>query len=264
MHVLQRVPVRLAVLLVAAGLAVPAGAQRPGRASIVGTVRSEQQAPIAEAEITVLGPGQAARSSASGAYRVDSVPAGRYMVQVRRLGFKPLYYAVTLKPGERRDIDVELAVLPTQLSAVQVRERSGYSGRDALRLRDFEWRRRTATARARFLTRDDLTRYRAAGTLLSALRSEWPISMCLQLVDVTTYSLWADTDNPLARGACRVAVSVDGGVPMDAAAIDYPLSQVEAVEMYRNGIGAPIEFQTGAARGAGVIVVIWTGVDTDR
>lgn len=251
-------------MLLAAGLAVPAGAQRAGRASIVGTVRSEQQAPIADAEITVVGSEHAARSAASGAYRVDSVPAGRYMVQVRRLGFKPLYYAVTLKPGERRDVDVELEALPTQLAAVTVRERSGYGGREAWRLRDFGWRRRTTTARARFLTRDDLARYRGAGTLLSAVRGEWPLSMCPQPVDAMTFDAWELADNPLAPGVCRVAVSIDGGVPIAAgAALAYPLSQVEAVEIYRNGIGTPIEFQTGAAHRAGVILVVWTGIDTD-
>ena len=46
-------------------------------------------------------------------------------------------------------------------------------------------------------------------------------------------------------------------------AVDYPLRLVEAIEIYRGGIGIPIEFEGAAARNADVIVVIWTGVDSE-
>ena len=113
---------RLATLLVVAStaaLAAPAAhAQSRNPATITGTVRSEGQKVLDEVEITVAGESRAARTSPNGIYTLDSVPIGPHIVQVRRLGYRPLYFAVTLKPGERREVDIELTALPQRLSAV--------------------------------------------------------------------------------------------------------------------------------------------------
>jgi hypothetical protein len=260
--------VRLATLLTvasAAVLAAPAAhAQSRNPATITGTIRSEGQKVLDEVEITVAGATRSARTSPNGIYTLDSVPSGPHIVQVRRLGYRPLYFAVTLKPGERREVDVELAALPQRLSAVQVKERSGYGVRDANRLRDFEWRRRATATQARFLTRDDLARrYAGAGLLFNAIRTEWPLVGCSTIQGTTPISAVSTYRGGGGR-RCRVAVSVDGGLPMDGElAFDYPLNLVEAVEIYRGGIGMPIEFQSGPGRNADVVLVVWTGVDTD-
>ena len=259
---------RAGLLVAAAHLvmaATPAGAQGPSPATVTGVVRDEGQKPIDEVEVRIVGGDRAARSSPNGVYQLDSVRAGQHMVQVRRMGYRPLYFTMTLKSGERREIDVELSPLPTRLSAVQVKERSGYGVRDAVKLRDFEQRRRGIATQARFLTRDDIAaRHRGAGTLFNALRTEWPLTGCPLLAEPLG-SRRAPSSLGRGRMGCRLAVSLDGGMAMDAATVvDYPLDLVEAVEIYRAGIGMPIEFQTGLARGADVVVVVWTGVDTDR
>lgn len=248
-----------ATLTALATAALPAAAQPRSPAVLTGKVASDIQAAIEEAEVRVVSSERAARTSPNGVYQVDSIPPGQHMVQVRRLGFTPIYFAVTLKPGERREVDIELKALPTRLSEVRIRERSGYGARDMNRLRDFERRRRGTATSARFLTRDDLaTRHRGAGTLFTALRTEWPLSACAAGMGIRGSAAgWR------GRG-CRVALSIDGGVPMPPeTAIDYPLDLVEAVEIYRNGIGMPAEFQFASSRGADVILVVWTGVDTD-
>src|SRR5205085_2580438 len=118
---------------------------------------------------------RSARSTPSGVYTLDSMPPGQYLVQVRRLGFVPIYFSATLKAGEKREIDVELKQLPQKLAEVKIRERSGWGPRDAGRLAEFDRRRRSTAVSARFLTRDDLvSRHRGEGSLFGALRTEWP------------------------------------------------------------------------------------------
>lgn len=246
--------------------ALPAAAQSTKPATLTGKVTSDIERPLEDAEVRVAGVERSARSSPSGVYTVDSLPAGQYLVQVRRLGFAPVYFSATLKPGEKREIDVELKQLPQKLAAVKVRERSGWGPRDEGRLAEFQRRQRSTAVSARFLTRDDLiSRHRGEGTLFTALRTEWPFTGCNAIIGSRPLSgieaLRAGTG--VAR-TCRLAVSVDGAPPMTAElAVDYPLRLVEAIEIYRGGIGIPIEFEGTTARNADVIVVIWTGVDSD-
>ena len=246
--------------------ALPAAAQSTKPATITGKVTSDIERPLEDAEIRVAGIERSVRSSPSGVYTVDSLPAGQHLVQVRRLGFAPIYFSATLKPGERREVDVELRQLPQKLAAVKVRDRSGWGPRDEGRLAEFQRRQRSTAVSARFLTRDDLSgRHRGEGTLFTALRTEWPFTGCNAIVGSHALSgieaLRAGTG--VAR-TCRLAVSIDGAPPMTAElAVDYPLRLVEAIEIYRGGIGIPIEFEGSTARNADVIVVIWTGVDSD-
>jgi hypothetical protein len=258
------------VLLVAAALtlaALPATAQQVQKpAALVGKVTSDIERPIEDAEIRVGGAERSVRSSASGAYVVDSLPPGQYMVQVRRLGFAPIYFSASLKPGERREIDVELRALPQRLAEVKIRERSGWGPRDESRLEAFERRRRSTAVSSRFLTRDDLVgRHRGEATLYAALRTEWPFTGCRAII--APRSMTAIEQMRASGGTgrtCRLAISIDGNPPMSAdLAADYPLRLVEAVEIYRGGVGIPIEFEGSIARNADVIVVIWTGVDSD-
>jgi hypothetical protein len=260
--------VRCAALLVAASLTLaarPAAAQSKP-AAITGKVTSDIERPLEDAEVRIAGIERSGRSSAAGVYTIDSLSPGAYLVQVRRLGFAPVYFSATLKPGERREIDVELKQLPQKLAAVKVRERSGWGVRDEGRLAEFQRRQRATAVSARFLTRDDLiSRHRGEGTLFTALRTEWPFTGCNAVVGTRPLSgldaLRAGTGQ--AR-ACRLAVSLDGAPPMTAElAVDYPLRLVEAIEIYRGGVGIPIEFEGTTARNADVIVVIWTGVDSD-
>ncbi len=260
---------RSAALLVAASLTLavhPAAAQATKPATLTGKITSDIERPLEDAEVRIAGIERSVRSSAAGVYTIDSLPSGQYLVQVRRMGYGPIYYSATLKPGERREIDVELRPLPQKLAAVKVRERSGWGPRDESRLADFERRRRSTAVSARFLTRDDLIgRHRGQATLYNALRTEWPFTGCNAILGARPMT-GAERYRAATGGGrtCRLAVSLDGAPPMSAElAVDYPLRLVEAVEIYRGGIGIPIEFEGTVARNADVIVVVWTGADSD-
>ena len=261
---------RSAILIAAASLALaaapPAAAQSSRPASLVGTVTSDLERPREDAEIRIAGLERSVRSAASGDYVIDSLPAGQYLVQVRRMGFSPIYFSATLKPGEKRDIDVELRALPQRLAEVKIRERSGWGTRDEGRLAEFQRRQRSTAVSARFLTRDDLmNRHRGQATLYGALRTEWPFTGCNAITGPRARSAMDQIRaNGVGGRSCRLVVSIDGAPPVSAeVAVDYPLRIVEAVEIYRGGVGIPIEFEGMLARNADVIVVIWTGVDSE-
>ena len=94
------VPVALSCLL-----AWPVSAQQP--ASLAGVVvAATGGAPVADAEIQVAD--LVARSDARGVFRLGAVPAGRHLVVVRRIGFRPDTAAVEITPGLEHRIVVQL------------------------------------------------------------------------------------------------------------------------------------------------------------
>ncbi|HEV2290803.1 MAG TPA: TonB-dependent receptor, partial [Gemmatimonadales bacterium] len=86
-------------------LAWPATAQQP--ASLTGeVVAATGGAPVDDAEIQVAD--LLTRSDDRGAFRLAAVPAGRHLVVVRRIGFRPDTSAVEITPGLERRIVVQL------------------------------------------------------------------------------------------------------------------------------------------------------------
>lgn len=89
----RRTLVALAALLVTAG--AHAGAQHPG--SISGQVVDRSRQPIEGATVAIVELNRAARSDRAGLYLFTNVPAGRYTISVRRLGYAAA--ATTLTVG---------------------------------------------------------------------------------------------------------------------------------------------------------------------
>lgn len=246
-----------------------------GRALVRGVVRDADGTPVPDAEVAIFGMVGSARrdgeptvrTDAEGGYRVANLRPGQYFARVRRLGYEPLHFSMTLARGEGRRIDVELRPLPQQLSAVTVRERSGYGARDAWRMREFDLRRRMGFGR--FLTRDDLTRFGRGMQLADALRMQWPLTQCSSY-DFDLGAGMNAFDPPGsggrwvgAGGRCRIAVSIDGTMAMDGGfLIGYPVAWTEAVELY-GARNVPIQFSGAMLQGATHLVVVWTGAQSD-
>src|SRR6266581_6796264 len=113
---LRRFALLIAPLAASVTLASAALAQRDGM-TLSGTVRDAQGKPITLADVLVSGTELRARTSESGAFRFESVPAGKRWVVVRRLGYEPVARALTLERGKNRDVAVTLDQLPQSLPA---------------------------------------------------------------------------------------------------------------------------------------------------
>ena len=123
---LRRVLTALAVLLLAPAGAVPAAAQEMG--SLHGTVRDVAGAPVAGARVEAELHGAAFRrgtvTDADGGYRLTGLPPGRYLVQVRLLGYATAEASLPVARGEGRGHDFVLRVLALVIDTVTVTTRN--------------------------------------------------------------------------------------------------------------------------------------------
>lgn len=126
-------PALLAIpLVVLALLAPPAGAQT-GTASIRGRVTDAGGAPVSGAQVALRNPAtgfsRGALSNETGFYNITGVQPGTYTLRVTRIGFSPVERSVRLPVGETVTLDVPMASIATQLTAVTVTATQGVDPR---------------------------------------------------------------------------------------------------------------------------------------
>jgi TonB-linked SusC/RagA family outer membrane protein len=107
--------VSLAITLVPSALS----AQETGR--IRGTVTDAATgAPIADAQVTVVGADRGAVSDIQGRFVISDVPSGSRELRARKIGFAAAVRAVTVTAAQEARADIALRIAPTQLSEVVV------------------------------------------------------------------------------------------------------------------------------------------------
>ncbi len=104
-----------------------AGAARPAVAQITVTLEGAVRAagrPVADAQVVVVNAATAetrrAATGAAGTFRVLGLSSGRYTVQVRAIGYRPVAQAVQVGVGQRANLDFALEKGATELEAVMV------------------------------------------------------------------------------------------------------------------------------------------------
>src|SRR6266480_3371544 len=108
--------VALGSLLVGVGRA--SAAQQGSVAGQV-TDKSSQQ-PVSGAQVVVIGTSLQSRTSREGRYAITRVPAGRYDVQVRLIGYATATQQVTVGAGEAATLDISLSPAAVPLDVVVV------------------------------------------------------------------------------------------------------------------------------------------------
>ena len=243
-------------------VASTAAAQQPP-AAIRGTV-SDGTTPLSDARVEIFGTKLQVMTGADGRFAFDSLRPGPYWIRVRRLGYVPMTFTISLINDGTRELAVHLEPTPYDLPEIQA-----VGGMTSRRYADFEWRRRTAWGK--FYTRDDIERLRPFDTVELALtglpfRSRFDLENRNWAAPVlggwrggngiSTPVQLRETPG-FAQGLCPPAVSVNGVAPWPGnSLLDYPIEEIEAMEVYRGSHHAPIEFQGHGARGCGV-VILW-------
>jgi len=121
------------------------------QASFAGTILNEVgEKPVANVEIVLEGMNRSVRSDSAGNFVFTGLPAGKFTVLVRQLGFEPLRTEFTLGATQKFEVDLLIKPAVTQLQNVDVK--AATESPWANRLLDFEERRRAGTGR--FLTAD--------------------------------------------------------------------------------------------------------------
>ena len=238
--------------------AFQAGAQTEGPI-VTGVVKDTSGSPIVGAEVFVGRAEKPVVTNEAGRFRVISSFTGPQWVAVRKIGYSPARRSVRLSKTETQVVDLVMTVLPVHLPELKVVEESGFK---RSRLQDF-WGRYHSTYGGYFVTGEDLAR-RNAISLSNVVRLYLPYAALesweRNTMDygpmMNTYTLATSSNTR----RCAPAISYNGSMPDDFWSVgDIPVSQVEAVEVYKpRWMRIPTEFQMyGRAVQCG-LVIIWT------
>ncbi len=256
-------PVRILFpILALATLATASAAQKSPKALplLRGTVQDTAGHPLEGVQLQILGLDRALTTSASGAYRFAEIKPGKYWVVVRGIGYAPLRTALSLNPGDEREINFELRPLPYNLPEIKVRAEDKAWMR---KYQDFVWRSK-GNFYGRFITRDEIQRARPT-YLGDVVRRYMPFTSSQAFFNPyfpDRLGDWAHANESVWYGRmyhasnCAPSVSVNGSYTSIGWAVnDFRPDDVEALEVYRGGTQLPLEFSERQSPCG--LVVVW-------
>ena len=98
-------------------------AELPAEGRIAGTIRDETGAPIANAQVLVVGTSLTATSDKGGAYLLAKVPVGRVSIRAQFVGYRPMQVEnVVVRAGRTTTQDIVLEATAVQISELVVVE----------------------------------------------------------------------------------------------------------------------------------------------
>ena len=229
-----------------------AAQSKPPAAGIIdGLVTDTSLVALSQASVSMFGSTVKVETGADGRFRVLQVPAGDYIMIVKRVGFRPASSVIAVRDNEEARVTFSLERVPPELDTVRVTTRH-MSGR----LADFEERRKNNVG-GQFLTQDDIERRHVA------YATELIVPMLGVQMRVTPGGGGQYKKIAMNRRAgvlaCPYQVLVDG-IPMpEAFDLDLlpPPSTYAAVEVYIGAATLPPSLGATSGRWCGVIAV-WT------
>jgi hypothetical protein len=229
-------------------LVLPSPGLLAAQVSLAGVVRhGGTRAPMAGVEVLVEGTDRRVLTGRDGRYLMDRLPAGRRTVVIRLIGYLPVHAEVFLSAGDTTRLDVAMVPSAVVLRDIDVTGRSMRGvgmGREA-----FEERRNRgfgifidSTVLRRYEHRDlgDIVRGNPGISISSRQRGGGYIILA-------------------GRGAlrCPVQMYLDGvALPRGESTRIVPVSNLEAVEVYRSSLEAPMEY--GGPRANCGVILLWT------
>jgi len=248
--------------LIAAAAAKPVSAQSeirvgPERASnrsfgvVDGIVSDSNLVPLQAAFVSILGTKIRVGTGPNGRFRITNVPAGTYLIIVKRVGYHPTSAAVDIKAMDTLRLTYTLNGLrPEELDPVIVTAKS-----PTLKMAEFEARRKAGFGE--FMTADEIL----------ARNSVFPTELFRKFKAVNVspdhsgpitqyFALSAREGGNPSFGACPMQVYLDQ-VPLPAPFnLDLlpPPRDIAGIEVYAGASTIPPMF-SGFDRGCGVILV---------
>jgi hypothetical protein len=203
--------------------------------------------PIVGATVSLLSNGATTVTQAEGAFRLQVVDGGRFVLEIRHVAYVTRSDAILLAEGQNAIVHIRLVETAIELPPISVETRSR-------RLDDAGFFSRKERGIGAFVTREDMDR-RKVGNVSDILAS----------VAGLRRSMTSEGDSRLdSRGGrmitrrCELQYFIDGvRSEIGKVGVDIiPIANVEGIEIYRGGSEVPMQFDSGsAACGA---IVIWT------
>jgi hypothetical protein len=244
-------PSLLAAAALLLGLAAPLAGQA-GTGIVRGKVTDSLGIPVPLAEIVLLGTDLKAETDSDGLFRIVGVPKGVYPVIVRSIGWKPLFFFITMEAGNEFIGRIGLEPAPQRLPELTVQGGRFFKPPEyafTTRYDDFFHRRRIRSGT--FRTRNDPRFTYAINT-----------GDLLQMIPGVRVSFGAggtSVEFSQCRGpGSKVAVWIDGARVMTNdhnEALQYLRpNDIEMIEVYRSPGQIPGEFLEDSC----AAIVIWT------
>lgn len=228
-----------------------------GALSVIdGVVTDTLLQPLGAADVSVVGIGARVVTGDNGRFRMLQVPAGQYLLVVRRIGFAPTSGIIEVPPADTLRLAYTLVRSANLMDTVRVRDR-----RITMRMLDFEKRRLEGVGQ--FVTQEEIER---RGSLQT---SDFLRYMRGVQVSVNTTQVFGGTqvysrregggfDANQQQQYCPMQVYLDGIILPAYFNLDLlpPPKQVAGIEVYSGAATVPPMF-SGPDRRCGV-VAIWT------
>ena len=232
------------ICLSATALAAQGGAVR---GTLDGVVTDTSLAPLAGASAWLLGTKLEVSTGNNGRFRITSIPAGTYIVVVRRLGYSPVSSALDVVPGDTARLSFTLVSSDVTLEKVVVHA-------TAEPLAEFESRR--ALGFGQFMTEAEIEKLNFVGTsdLLRTFHS-----VVVTTTGVLNNRLMPTLKCPMQFYVDGIAISVVGG--LDASL--PPPHDVAGIEVHANTATVPLQYASlgggTGGRGGGTcgVVLLW-------
>lgn len=233
-------------------------APRPsnGLGIIEGVVTDTLLRPLGAADVTVIGTSAKITTGDNGRFRMMQVPAGQYLLVVRRVGYSPTSGIIEVPESDTLRLTYTLARSSLMLDTMRIKER-----RVSMRMLEFEQRRNQGVGQ--FVTREEIERRGSLQThdFLRYMRGVQ--------VSTNTTAAFAGTqvfsrregggyDANQQQQYCPMQVLLDGIVLPKGFNLDLlpPPKQIAGIEVYSGAASIPPQFG-GPDRRCGVVAV-WT------
>jgi len=216
----------------------------------VGWVRDSSGVAVSRADIAVQGSTTSARTDDDGKFRLTSLDPGAATITIRRVGFEPETFDIVLTASHIDSVNIEMRQNVQRLDPVKTEATDRrYKG-----LQDFYERR--AQGHGVFFTREELVKFNTE-RLSETMRA----TPGLRFVRVGSgrFGLRFEANGNNKRD-CPPAYWIDGrrvgGVELD----DFPVSDIQAIELYHGVSTTPMQFTEGVLSPRCGTVVIWTRI----
>jgi len=224
-------------------------------AVIDGVVTDTLLQPLASADVTVIGTTARVVTGDNGRFRMLQVPAGQYLLVVRRIGYAPTSGIIDVPAADTLRLAYTLTRSSILLDTVRTTER-----RISMRMTEFEQRR--AQGIGQFVTREEIER-RGSLQAFDFLRNMRAIEVS-RITDQQFGGMVAlsrrEAGSVLGEGAgaCPMQVFLDGIVLPRFFNLELlpPPKQIAGIEVYSGASSIPPQFG-GPDRRCGVVAV-WT------
>lgn len=213
-----------------------------------GTTQDSAGRAVANARILDASERELARTSESGDFAIEALPAGEQQLEVRAVGFTPQRFRFSVLPEQTVLLDVELDQLAPVMAAVTTTARRSIAG----------FHERRGQGRGQYLDAEEIAKRRPL-QVADALR----LMQGVIIAPRTSFSSQVYVRAGYGR-SCEPAVYIDGvELPSKTKDLDafVDLDDIAAMEVYTKAAEVPLEFPGDPFCGA---ILIWRKEDHRR